>query len=414
MSSIYPKSARCNSTQCNSTQCNATRCNSTAPARRNCNWQIVSTVLALLVVVLNLETLHAQGSSELDESIRQLMQREKVNGLAVALIADGQVSQVKAFGYRNVAKDLPLTTDTVMYGASLTKTAFTYMVMQLVDEQKLGLDAPIAELLPRPLPEYEDYTDLREDDRWKLLTPRILLSHTTGFANFRWLEPDKRLRFHHRPAARYGYSGEGYYIMQLVLEEGLGLDVGKEMDKRVFERFKMKNTSMIWRDDFARNLADGYKLDGSMEKHDDRSSVSAAGSMDTTINDQALMWSGIIRGDGLSKKAFDEMKRSQLAIRSKHQFPTLLETLSDDNKTIQLSAGLGWITFQDTSGPAWFKGGHNDSTANMVVCFENGKRGIVLLSNDVRAEKIYPELVELLMGKNLFPWTWEYDWLLPK
>lgn len=78
--------------------------------------------------------------------------------------------------------------------------------------KKLSRDTPITELLPRPLPEYEDYSDLRGDDRWKLLTPRILLSHTTGFANFRWLEPDNRLRFHHRPEARYGYSGEGFYI----------------------------------------------------------------------------------------------------------------------------------------------------------------------------------------------------------
>jgi CubicO group peptidase (beta-lactamase class C family) len=372
---------------------------------------MISTMLSLLLAVLNLETLPAQEKLEFDDSVQRLMKREAVNGLAIALIENGRVSQVKAFGYRNVAKDLPLTTDTIMYGASLTKTAFAYMVMQLVDEGKLGLDTPITELLPRPLPEYDDYSDLSGDDRWRSLTPRILLSHTTGFANFRWLEPDKRLRFHYRPGTRYGYSGEGFYIMQLILEQGLGLDVGKEMDRRVFERFEMRNSSMIWRDDFAKNLADGYKIDGSMQPHDDRSSVSAAGSMDTTINDQSLLWSGIIRGEGLSKEGFDEMKKSQLAISSKHQFPTLAENVSTNNKAIQLSTSIGWVAFQDTSGPAWFKGGHNDSTANMVVCVEKGKRCVVLLSNDVRAEKIYPELVEALIGKTHFPWAWEYDWL---
>lgn len=339
------------------------------------------------------------------------MSNAKVNGLAFALIEGGQITEVGSFGFRNVAKDLPLTTDTIMYGASLTKTAFAYMVMQLVDEGKLKLDAPITELLPRPLPEYEDYTDLVGDDRWRLLTPRILLSHTTGFANFRWLEQDKKLKFHHRPGTRYGYSGEGFYIMQLVLEEGLGLNVGAEMERRVFARFKMKNTSMTWREDFAENLADGYKADGSMEPHDDRSSVSAAGSMDTTINDQALFWAGLVRGDGLSKKGFAEMKRSLLPIVSKHQFPTLLEDVSLDNEAIRLSASLGWVAFQDRTGPAWFKGGHNDSTANMVVFLENGSRCAVLLSNDVRAESIYPEIIELLLGKNDFPWKWEYDWL---
>ena len=210
-----------------------------------------------------------------------------------------------------------------MYGASLTKTAFAYMVLQLVDEGRLDLDASIAELLPRPLPEYEDYADLAGDERWRALTPRIVLNHATGFANFRWLEDDEKLRFHHPPGERYGYSGEGFYVLQLVLEEGLGLDVGAEMQRRVFDRFGMTRTSMQWRADFAENLADGYGVDGKLEPHDERSSVSAAGSMDTTIADQARLWAGIVRGDGLSAASRAELVRPQMAITSAHQFPTL-------------------------------------------------------------------------------------------
>ena len=107
----------------------------------------------------------------------------------------------------------------------------------------MNLDASVADLLPRPLPEYEDYTDLAGDDRWRALTPRVLLTHTSGFANFRWLEADKRLQFHHAPGSRYGYSGEGFYVLQLILEHALGLDVGREMQTRVFDRFGMTNTS---------------------------------------------------------------------------------------------------------------------------------------------------------------------------
>ena len=231
-----------------------------------------------------------------DAEARRLMAREGVEGLALAVIENGEVVHVAAYGRRNVERDLPLTTDTIMYGASLTKTAFAYLVMQLVDEGRLDLDASVADLLPRPLPEYEDYADLAGDDRWRALTPRILLTHTSGFANFRWLEADQRLRFHWDPGTRYGYSGEGFYILQLILEEGLGLDVGQEMQTRVFDRFGMTRTSMSWRPDFAANLADGYGLDGTMEPHDERSSVSAAGSMDTSIADQARLWAGIMRG----------------------------------------------------------------------------------------------------------------------
>lgn len=247
-----------------------------------------------------------------------------------------------------------------MYGASLTKTAFTYLVMQLVDEGRLNLDASIADLLPRPLPEYDDYHDLAGAVHWRALTPRILLSHTSGFANFRWLEDDGKLRFHYDPGTRYGYSGEGFYLAQLVLEEALGLDVGREMQTRVFDHFGMTRTSMQWRPDFQMNLADGLRIYGTPEPHDERSSASAAGSMDTDIEDQARLWAGIVRGDGLSPASRTEMMRPQVAITSVHQFPTLVPDTNPANASIRLSAGLGLVTFQDTRGEVWFKGGHNE------------------------------------------------------
>lgn len=354
---------------------------------------------------------HPVDAVAIDAVAKRLMKRENVQGLALAVIEDGKVVHVAAFGKRNVERNLPLTTDTIMYGASLTKTAFAYMVLQLVDEGRLDLDASVAKLLPRPLPEYDDYTDLAGDERWRALTPRILLTHTSGFANFRWLETDKRLRFHYDPGRRYGYSGEGFYILQLILEEGLGLDVGKEMQARVFDLFDMTRTSMAWRPDFATNLADGYGLDGRMEPHDERSHVSAAGSMDTSIEDQARLWAGIVRGDGLTAASRAEMIRPQVSITSSHQFPTLTTEIEPKNAEIGLAAGLGLVTFQDMDGPAWFKGGHNDWTGNMVICLEKTKRCVVLLANDVRAERIYPELTRMILGDTRMPWRWEYDWL---
>ena len=360
--------------------------------------------------VSGLSTAVAPASS-IDTDVQRLMRRENVQGMALAIIDAGKVVHVGAYGQRSVERQLPLTTSTIMYGASLTKTAFAYMLLQLVDEGRLDLDRSIADLLPRPLPEYEDYGDLKGDERWRLLTPRIILNHTTGFANFRWLDPDKRLRFHHTPGSRYGYSGDGFYILQLAIEEGLGLDVGKEMQSRVFDRFGMTNTSMTWRAAFAANLADGYGRDGSMEPHDERGSVSAAGSMDTTIEDQAKLWAGIVRGDGLSRRSRAELVRPQVPITSAHQFPTLATATNSHNAAIGLAAGLGLVTFSDQGGLAWFKGGHNDWTGNMVICLEKGQRCVVMLANDVRAERIYPEVARMVLGKTRMPWNWEYEWL---
>ena len=350
-------------------------------------------------------------SAAIDAAAFQSMTREQVQGLALAVIDAGAVRYVAAYGTRNAERRLPLTTETVMYGASLTKAAFAYMLLQLVDEGRLNLDAPLPTLLPRPLPTYADYADLAGDDRWRKLTPRILLNHTSGFANFRWLEPDKRLRLHHDPGTRYGYSGEGFYILQLIIEEGLHLDTRKEMQARVFDRFGMARTSMQWRPDFRENLADGYGLDGAMEPHDERSRASAAGSMDTTIYDQARLWAGIVRGDGLSAASRAELVRPQVPIASAHQFPTLSSETAATNSAINLAAGLGVITFRSTGGPAWFKGGHNDWTGNMVICQERQRRCLVMLANDSRAERIFPELAQMVLGEIGMPWHWEYGWL---
>ncbi len=350
-----------------------------------------------------------------DDEVRRLMARENVQGLALATIDRGRVVSVQAYGKRNVERGLPLTPQTVMYGASLTKAAFAYMLLQLVDEGKLDLDAPLPTLLPQPLPAYDrqpwDFSDLAHDERWRRLTPRILLTHSSGFANFRWLEPDRKLRFHFDPGERYAYSGEGFYILQLVVERGLGLDTGREMQRRVFDRFGMRNTSMQWRADFADNLADGYTLDGKMEPHDERSRPSAAGSMDTTIEDQARLWAGIVRGDGLSAAARAMLVQAWLPIGSAAQFPTLASPRASWPQS--LAAGLGVVSFRDRSGPAWFKGGHNDSTGNMVLCLERGQRCVVMLANDVRAERIYPELARRVLGETDMPWRWEYGWYQP-
>ncbi len=206
-----------------------------------------------------------------------------------------------------------LTTDTVMYGASVTKTVFAYTVMQLVDQGKLKLDTPLKDDLDNPLPtygpdpvfpdKYGPYQDLADDPRWEKITPRMCLTHSTGFSNFWFLEPDHKLHIHFEPGTRFSYSGEGFILLQFVIEhgrksQGLGLDVG-DLTKANFDRLGMTRTSLVWRPDFAANLADGWNDQGQPQEHDQRSKVRVAGSMDTTISDLAKFAAALVRGDGL-------------------------------------------------------------------------------------------------------------------
>lgn len=349
----------------------------------------------------------------IEAELQRALAAARANGMALAVIDGGQVTLVLTVGKRN-AKGDPLLHDTVMYGASLTKAVFAYTVLQLADEGRIDLDKPIAGTLPQPLPsypterQYAPWQDLADDERWRKITPRILLSHRAGFANFAFLEPDRKLRIHFEPGQRYAYSGEGFILLQFVLERGLGLDVGQEMQRRVFDRFGMRNTSMQWRPDFASNLADGFASDGRVEPHDQRTRVRAAGSMDTTITDFALFAAGFMRGQGLSAQARSELTAAQWPISTAHQFPSLMPELPPAQRRPDLAAGLGVVVFNGPQGPGFFKGGHNDITGNTWVCVALRQRCVVLLANDVRAETAFPRLVKFILGETGVPWDWEY------
>lgn len=341
------------------------------------------------------------------------MKSTGAKGMAVAVIRNGKVGHVGSWGYRNAQGD-PLLSDTIMYGASLTKAVFAYTVLQMADEGLIDLDVSIARYLPRPLPEYPaeekfaDWQALAGDDRWRLLTPRLLLNHSSGFANFGFLEPDGKLHFHFDPGSRYAYSGDGFILLQFVLERGLNFEMGAEIKRRVFDRFGMTNTSMTWRPDFARNLANGWDLNGKVEPHDERSRVRAAGSMDTTISDFAKFAAAFMTGQKVGRRLRAEMVRPQLRITTSSQFPTLQPELPPARRHKGLAAGLGVISFNGPQGPGFFKGGHNDSTGNIWVCLEKGRRCVVILANDVRAESAFPTIVKTVLGETGLPWSWEF------
>ena len=348
----------------------------------------------------------------IDRVVRSEMARG-VKGLALAVVEDGRVTSTRSYGVRNAA-NAPLTPTTIMYGASLTKAVFAYATMRLMDEGKVDLDRPIADMLPQPLPAYGNldaygnWGDLAGDPRWRTIAPRMVLTHSTGFANFSFLEPDGKLRIHFDPGTRYSYSGEGLMLLQFALERGLGVEMEAKLERLVFAPLAMGDTSLVWRPDFAGRVADGWTIDGKPRPHDERGRVRVAGSMDTTIDDLARFAAALVSGEGLSGAARAEMVRPQRAITTASQFPTLQPDAPPAQRIAGLSAGLGVVTFTGLQGPGFYKGGHDDITANMMVCLERGRRCVVILANDVRAEAGFPAIVRAVLGEAGVPWRWEY------
>jgi len=357
----------------------------------------------------------------IDAEVGKLMAQTHSNGLAVAVIDHGKVGYLHSYGIRDAQGD-PLTPDTIMYGASLTKTVFAYTVMQLVDQGKLKLDTPLKDDLDQPLPaygpdpdfpdKYGPYKDLANDPRWEKITPRMCLTHSTGFSNFSFLEPDQKLRIHFEPGSDFSYSGEGFILLQFVIEhgrktQGLGLDVG-DLTKANFDRLGMTRTSLIFHNGQDANVADGWNDLGQPQPHDKRSKVRAAGSMNTTVTDLSKFAAALVRGDGLSPAAHAEMTRPSLHIATAGLFPSFAPDLPAARQRKDLASGLGVTVFDGPQGHGFYKGGHDGKTANTLVCIEASQRCALILSNDVRSEAGFAELVRFILGDTGVPYNWEY------
>ena len=103
------------------------------------------------------------------------------------------------------------------------------------------------------LGKYGPYTDLADDPRWEKITPRMCLTHSTGFNNFWFIEPDQKLRIHFDPGTRFSYSGEGLSLLQFAIEhgkqsQGLGVDID-DLTNDDFTRLGMTRTRLMWRPD---------------------------------------------------------------------------------------------------------------------------------------------------------------------
>ena len=340
-----------------------------------------------------------------DSTVVRLMRAGEVPGVSLALLDGGRIAWQRAYGVRDTS-GAPLTPASVMQAASFTKAAFACLVLQLVDEGRLDLDAPIARYLPKPLPEYPRYADLAGDPRWRRLTARMLLDHTSGFPNWRWLADDHKLRFQFEPGTRYAYSGEGIALLQLVVGEVTHAPLDSLLEARLFGPLGMTRTTMTWRPDLDAGLVDGFDEYGRRIPHEHWPEADAAGSMQTTPHDFALLLAAVA-GGRVGRTARAQMLAPQVRIHSAHQFPTLDTATTHANDAIRLSYGLGWGLYRTRHGEAFFKEGHTDGWENYAVYFVRPRRGLVIMTNSSNGEGIFAGLIAGLLGDASTPIAWE-------
>lgn len=349
----------------------------------------------------------------LNAKVEYLMKTANVSGVAVSVFNDNKPIFSKTYGLANVQKNVPFEKSSVMYGASLAKMVFAYIVMQYVQEKVIDLDKPLVQYLNKSLPEIKingfrrGYHDLKEDKRYEKITARMCLTHTTGFPNWRWFEADKKLKIKFEPGTRYSYSGEGLYLLQFVIEQIAGKDYETISQERVFKPLGMTNTSQVWQTRFDNNICYGYNAKGEPYELMKWKEASAGGSMSTTFEDFTKFYTHLISGKGLSKKSFKEMTSQQVRIKSRSQFGPLASVDGTDNDNIQLGYGFGVGTFITPFGRAFFKEGHDEGWGHYSVTFPDKKIAVVIMTNNDNGESIFKELLEYSIGDKFTPWKWE-------
>jgi CubicO group peptidase (beta-lactamase class C family) len=335
----------------------------------------------------------AQGIRRLDGSVistasadsiaRQLLAAEHVTGAQLAVVDQGKLVWSAAYGIRR-EPELPMTTETTTWAASITKSVFATYVMQLVERGEFDLDIPVARQLARRLDQYEPYkeaaTELVRDSAWARVTPRMLLAHASGLLNFASLEPDKKMHLHFAPGSAFRYSGEGINLVQFVIEQKKGMALDTLMDRAIITPLGMTHTSLIYHADLDRNVADRFSANGKFISKTRRFPARGAGSMATSAEDLARFVSALFSNRIINPASRAEMLRPYRMLTTLHQFPLVAnEGDGTEGKAVGLGNGVGWGLFTKTPfGPAFFKEGHGDGAQNYMICFGERQACMIL------------------------------------
>jgi CubicO group peptidase (beta-lactamase class C family) len=287
--------------------------------------------------------------------------------------------------------------------------------MKLVEEGILDLDTPLVSYSEQPVSTFtasrekawhEDLTDLKDDELHKKITARMCLSHTTGFPNWRWFEPDQKLRVKFEPGSQYFYSGEGFTFLQVILEKRTKKPLEDWMKEKIFEPYGMATSSFQWQPRFEANYCHGHDEQGKVLEKDKDNAPRAPSTLETTPEDYARFLHAVLNRKGLKDSSWKEMFSPQIRLRSKKQFDDPF-SVTTDNDDIELSYGLGWGLLKTPYGWGAFKEGHGDGFVHYTIVFPEAGMGVMLLTNSENGESAFKELLELTIADVYTPWEWQ-------
>lgn len=322
----------------------------------------------------------------LDAFIDQQMRSLNMPGLSIAVISDGKIVYHSAKGIANMDTGKVVDNNSIFEAASLSKPVFAYFTLRLVDKGVLDIDKPLYEYLPMEELEY--------DPRYHQVTARMVLDHTTGFPNWRWFDPapaerniERGTMYMKRDPGKFGYSGEGYNYLALVIAHLTNRDmttIDALFQEEVAAPLGMMKSSFIKTEFVGEHKVTGHKNGKTSNEGWPRSfpddtpqTFGAAGRLHTNALEYARFMVALMNGEGLTSALSEEMFKEQ------SQIP-------EDSETRKLTGETAWglgIAIEPTPyGVRYEHGGNNGEFQSGMMFYKDKKLGYVFMTNSDRGE----------------------------
>lgn len=332
---------------------------------------------------------HPINRDAIDSVIRKVADSVHMPGVSLAFISKGKVVYLKQYGYANIEAKQKVNRRTIFEACSMSKPVFAYFVMKMADKKVIQLDTPLYQYLA--------YPELAYDERYKLITARMVLCHSTGLPNWVSMDPPDSslhlppgtpyLKF--IPGTGFSYSGTAYQYLVRIMCSLLKTDelhLADFVDKEVCKPLGMQHARFGWNSYIALYKATGYEQENDnginlptpASKYE---SFNAAGGLVTDAAEYAYFLIGLLNGTGLSAASHAQM-------------------LSPQSKTGDMHWGLG-IAIKDTPfGIQYLHSGDNGNFKSYCMIYKDSGSGFVLLTNGNRMSDLRDGLLQLFAEKN--------------
>ncbi|MGZ9706919.1 serine hydrolase domain-containing protein [Pseudomonas sp. GNP013] len=329
--------------------------------------------------------------------IAQEMPRENVAGLSIALVHGQELIWAEGFGMADKARGIPVTPNTAFRAGDISKLLTATAAMQLVEQQRLDLDAPIKQNLPEFNVRSRFHSDPADADRD--ITLRTLLSHQSGL-------PSEQLRGMHNafamsqmptrlsgiwlsnpPGSQIAYSNLGYTLVGAAMERITGKDFETQLQNSLLKPLQMSQSSFVGGASQMSYRALGHQ-DGRASADAHIRDLAASGlwtsPKDLSHYVQMLFARGFYKDNRvLGAAALDQMSTQQN---------------TDNELDLDCQIGLGWFLTpcgDEPIGPGvrslQHSGGADDFAAQLTVLPEQ-QLAAIIMANDSNAENLVVSL----------------------